>query len=91
MYIKKRRGPNTVPWGTPEWTGYHCEYAPHLHVVCGSQKVTDPLEDTPVDATVPEFPKEPAMWYNIKGLGKIQHCDIDLPLSVKHRHKVVNR
>ena len=34
MYNKKRRGPSTEPWGTPDVTGTHEEKAPLITTLC---------------------------------------------------------
>ena len=45
--------------------------------------------DMAVDATVLELLQEPTMWNGIKRLAEVEHCHINLRMSVKHRKHVV--
>ena len=94
IWVKKSRGPKTVPWGTPDLTRADSEELPINYYFLGSigQKILNPIKSCSPNSIVVKFVQEVSTTGgdNIKGLTKIQDNNICLCLAFKILNKFIS-
>ena len=80
MYARKRRGPRTVPWGTPDVMSAGEECTPSRSTSCFLSAKNDPIHLSVLSWTPwkSKFVEKSGMWYLIKGFTKVQKNDVNL-------------
>ena len=73
MYIRNKRGPSTVPCGTPEVTGEEGDVLPFNHfLVPFSQETLNPSKCLVTDPVMVELGGKASMGHLVKRLAEIQ-------------------